>query len=511
MDEHEHRLVSGNSSKAGLPSEWSEINSRIREASKESRFTAAQDRKSAELEGKIRRQREQLNEKLEQVGLIKKAAKMVDGRMEGFEKEQAEDFRKWREVCWVCVDMDAFFASVECLDAPELKNIPMAVGDKSMLSTSNYPARKFGVTAAMPGYIALKLCPDLVLMPLRYDRYKEMSGRVAEIFRKYDANMTMWSLDEAFLRFSGTEGTDFCELVQRMRDEVKESTGLTCSAGIAANPLLAKLASNYQKPDGQFEINRTDVKEMRSFLFAQPTIKLPGIGKVMNRTLEELLGIKTIGDLYGKRHLLPLVFKEKTVKSLLCKSIGHSEPHETGGDLDSQDEDQKSVSCERTFVAGSGVEYESVLWEICENLREDVGKMRISEIGRVGIKLKTVDFRVFTRERTITIGKGSVGDIFKIATGLLSDFNNDNLENEFRLIGVRLSSLKYEKGKGSLKRLASKTLLDEWLTEENQSESGDVVKCPVCLKDLKDGNDLVKVNEHVDECLTKLALKEILK
>lgn len=436
---------------------------------------------------------------------------MVDDLIGEYEREQMEDFRKWREVCWVCVDMDAFFASVECLDAPELKNIPMAVGDKSMLSTSNYAARKFGVTAAMPGYIALKLCPDLVLKPVRYDRYREMSGRVAEILKKYDANMTMWSLDEAFLRFSGGgDGADFCGLVQAMRDEVKESTGLTCSAGIAANPLLAKLASNYRKPDGQFEINRQNVEEMRTFLFAQPAIKLPGIGKVMSRTLDQLLGIKTVGDLHEQRHLLPLVFREKTVKSLLCKSIGHSEPHDPADEFDSQDEEedghQKSVSCERTFVASS-VNYAAVLREICDNLAEDVDEMRIKEIGRVGIKLKTVDFRVFTRERTLRITRESLSrDLLKTASSLFSDFADANLDNEFRLIGVRLSSLKYEKASSSsssLKRPASKTLLEEWLEPDDNAP-----KCPVCLKALKDGNDLVKINEHVDECLTKLAIKE---
>ena len=516
----EDRLVSGNSSKAGLPSFLSEINSRIIEASKDSRFTAAQDRKAVELEEKIKKQLEQLNQKLQQSGLVKRAGKLVDELVEEYEKEQVKEFERWREFCWVCVDMDAFYASVECLDSPELRNVPMAVGDKAMLSTANYEARKFGVSAAMPGYIALKLCPELKIVPLRFDRYREMSGRVAEILKKYDGNMMMWSLDEAFLRLNREScrdvGIEFSDLVQRIRNEVKESTGLTCSAGIAANPLLAKLASNFRKPDGQFEINRKDVKEMRAFLFAQPCIKLSGIGKVTSVTLEKVFGIKSVGDLNEKRHLLPLIFKEKTVKSLLCKSIGHSEPFENEENELLEEEGQKSVSCERTFAAGR-VTYEDILMEICENLIGDIESMKISEIGRVGIKLKTADFRVYTRERG-ALGRLNVQgknqfDLLKTATSLFDDFTAEHPDSEFRLIGVRLSSLKYERK--SMKRPASKTLLEEWLNDDksvdDKANTDTTAKCPICSKILRDENDLAKVNEHVDECLTKQALKEILR
>lgn len=504
----EDRLVSGNSSKAGLPSSLSEINSRITEASKDSRFTAAQDRKAAELEEKLKKQREQLNRALEQSGLVRRAAKLVDDMMEEYERNQQEEYKRFREFCWVCVDMDAFFASVECLDAPELKNVPMAVGGSSMLSTANYEARKFGVSAAMPGYIAMKLCPELIIVPPRFDRYKEMSGKVSEVLKKYDANLMMWSLDEAFLRLNCDAGIEFNELVQKMRAEVKEATGLTCSAGIASNLLLAKLASNFRKPDGQFEINRQDVQEMRKFLFSQPTIKLSGIGKVTSVTLEKVFGIKTVGDLYEKRHLLPLIFKEKTLKSLLCKSIGHSDSSDN--DTVEEEEGQKSVSCERTFAPGIA-DYDDILEEICENLIEDVKNMKICEIGRVGIKLKTSDFRVYTRERTVKVSGMKSAELLKISSAILNDFIDENGQMEFRLIGVRLSSLKYEKT-CSVKRPA--TLLEEWLTADPKSkskaqESESTASCPICAKALKT-DDLVKVNEHVDECLTKLKVKEIL-
>ena len=497
------QLASGNSTKAGLPSDFDEINSRIAEASKDSRFTAAQERKSAELEVKINTQKDQLRKALEQPNLVSRARKSVDNLIKEYEKEQTEQFEKSEEYCWVCVDMDAFYASVECLDSPELKTIPMAVGSSSMLSTANYEARKFGVSAAMPGYIAMKLCPELKIVPLRFDRYKEMSSKVAEVLSEYDANLSMWSLDEAFLRLKRREGnTDsFPEIVQKMRDEVKERTGLTCSAGIAFNPLLAKLASNYRKPDGQFEINRKSVAEMREFLFEQPVRKLSGIGKVMTLTLVKVFGIETVGDLYEKRHLLPLVFKDKTVKSLLSKSIGHSSDDSEFGNETTETVGQKSVSCERTFQRTS-VDLMTLLREICDNLIDDFKTMRIAEIGRIGIKVKSADFRVFTREKSCKIKNENL--IFGIAKELLNEFMEED-EIEIRLLGVRLSNLKYTTVEVDTGLVRKRTLLEDWLCEEESK-----VKCPICSKGFRNENDLMEVNSHIDECLTKSAIKDIL-
>ena len=347
----------------------------------------------------------------------------------------------------------------------------------------------------------MKLCPELKIVPLRYDRYRQMSAKVVDILSRYDSNLSMWSLDEAFLKLKKGEKSDndeFVEIVQKMRDEVKERTGLTCSAGIACNPLLAKMASNYRKPDGQFEIERKDLKKMREFLFDQPVRKISGIGKVMTLTLEKVFGITKIGELYEKRHLLPLVFKEKTVKSLVSKSIGHSsaaEDTEIVGESFAE-QGQKSVSCERTFQS-KNVDYDELLREICENLGEDVKLMRISEIGRVGIKVKTADFRVFTREKSCKITTDMMDVVGSIARDLLKEFID---EYEMRLMGVKLSNLKYA-DEVSRKR----TALEEWLEAESSG-----VKCPICTKSFRNANDLNEINGHVDECLTKSALKDIL-
>lgn len=492
-------LAGGNTTKAGLPSSFDEINARIAEVSKDSRFAAAQTRKSAELEVKIAGQRDQLRRALDQPVLVSKARKSVDNLMKELEKEQAEQFSRSEEFCWVCVDMDAFYASVECLDSPELSSIPMAVGSASMLSTANYEARKFGVSAGMPGYIAKTLCPDLRIVPLRFDRYREMSGKVAEILQNYDENLTMWSLDEAFLRLKRKDNlVGFEEMVRGMREEVKQKTGLTCSAGIACNPLLAKLASNYRKPDGQFEIDRSDLQRMRNFLFDQPVRKLSGIGRVMALKLEKVLDIRRVGELYAKRHLLPLIFRDKTVRSLVSKCIGHStdQSHEPGNEETCP---QKSLSCERTFQAGS-VNLHDLLREICENLVEEVRGMGISGIGRIGIKVKSSDFRVFTREKACHLKVASLDGklLVDLSRELMDEFlNGEEEEMELRLLGVKLSAFKQE----TLFR--KRTLLEDWLQEKEQA------KCPICCKALRDGNDLGQVNGHIDLCLSKSTINDL--
>ncbi len=297
-------LASGNSSKAGLPETFKEINEIIKEASKESKYTAAQERKGAQLQARIESLKNDLQTALKQTKLVARARRQVDEMISGFEAQQALQFTLNESECAVCVDMDAFFAAVECLDSPELKSVPMAVGSSAMLSTANYEARKFGVSAAMPGYIAMKLCPQLRIVPLNYEKYQKCSAQVATILAEYDPSLTMFSLDEAFLFLKrNSNDRSFAEIVNEMRARVKQETGLTCSAGIASNILLAKMASNVKKPDGQFEIPRENPEEMKKFLHSQPVKKISGIGKVMAAQLEGVLNISTIGDLVRQNNL----------------------------------------------------------------------------------------------------------------------------------------------------------------------------------------------------------------
>ncbi|XP_042509308.1 DNA polymerase kappa-like [Macadamia integrifolia] len=157
-----------------------------------------------------------------------------------FELEATRDLSK----SWLHVDMDAFYAAVETLANPSLKGKPMAVGSMSMLSTANYEARKFGVRAAMPGFIARKLCPELIFVPIDFEKYTYYSDLTRKVFQKYDPNFMATSLDEAYLDITEVckrRGISSGEIAEELRRGVYKETGLTCSAGVAPNRLLAKV------------------------------------------------------------------------------------------------------------------------------------------------------------------------------------------------------------------------------------------------------------------------------
>ncbi|MDI6936857.1 DNA polymerase IV, partial [Serratia sp. Se-PFBMAAmG] len=188
------------------------------------------------------------------------------------------------------VDMDCFFAAVEMRDDPSLRDIPIAIGgsrvQRGVISTANYPARKFGVRSAMPTAMALKLCPHLKLLPGRFDAYKEASRQIRDIFSRYTALIDPLSLDEAYLDVTDSE---HCQgsatlMAQAIRADILRETGLTASAGIAPIKFLAKIASDLNKPNGQYVITP---QVMPDFLLTLPLSKIPGVGKVATKKLEE--------------------------------------------------------------------------------------------------------------------------------------------------------------------------------------------------------------------------------
>ncbi len=154
---------------------------------------------------------------------------------------------------WMHVDMDMFYAAVHILDSPHLADVPMAVGGKSMISTANYAARKFGVRSAMPGFIALKLCPQLAFVKSDFAKYRVKAEEVRAVLRKYDPRFIAAGLDESYLDVTAcleARGCSAAELAQEIRSEVAAATRLTCSCGVAANRMLAKICSDLNKPDG---------------------------------------------------------------------------------------------------------------------------------------------------------------------------------------------------------------------------------------------------------------------
>ncbi|WP_394204733.1 DNA polymerase IV [Shewanella waksmanii] len=202
------------------------------------------------------------------------------------------------------VDMDCFYAAVEMRDFPELRGKPIAVGGRSdrrgVISTCNYEARQFGVRSAMASAYALRLCPDLILVPGRMDVYKQASAQIRQVFERYTDLIEPLSLDEAYL-----DVTD-CQLhrgsatliAEAIRQEIFEVTGLTASAGIAPVKFLAKIASDLNKPNGQFVITPEMIPE---FVKSLPLIKIPGVGKVTASKLEQM-GLLTCEDVQNYNH-----------------------------------------------------------------------------------------------------------------------------------------------------------------------------------------------------------------
>mmetsp|Transcript_34811 Transcript_34811/g.44894 ORF Transcript_34811/g.44894 Transcript_34811/m.44894 type:complete len:290 (+) Transcript_34811:59-928(+) len=188
----------------------------------------------------------------------------------------------------VVIDMDCFYAAVEMRDFPELLNKPMAVGGMSMISTANYVARSFGVRSAMPGFIAKELCPQLILVPGRYEAYSQASKLVLEVIHHYDEHCRMMSLDEAKIDLTkyltatfgaqdeGWPMDTVSAVVKEMRDRVYQATRLTCSAGIGPSFMIAKVASDLNKPNGQFEVGFSR-EEAINFVRQQPLRKVSGL------------------------------------------------------------------------------------------------------------------------------------------------------------------------------------------------------------------------------------------
>src|SRR6516225_4682518 len=200
----------------------------------------------------------------------------------------------------VHIDMDAFYASVEQRDDPELRGKPVVVawrGNRSVVCAASYEARKFGVRSAMPAARAERLCPNAIFLPPDFPRYQAVSRQVRDIFRRHTDLIEPLSLDEAYLDVSENKtGLPTATQVARaIREQIRAELYLTASAGVAPNKFLAKLASDWKKPDGLFVIQPDEVD---AFLIPLPVGRLPGVGKVNEEKLAKL-GVKTVGELRG--------------------------------------------------------------------------------------------------------------------------------------------------------------------------------------------------------------------
>ncbi|MDQ7835025.1 MAG: DNA polymerase IV [Humidesulfovibrio sp.] len=329
------------------------------------------------------------------------------------------------------IDMDAFFASVEHLDHPEWRGQPLAVGDgpRSVVSAASYEIRKFGVRSAMPVAQARKLCPHGLFVPVRMWRYKEMSRRIMAVLQRFSPLVEQASVDEAYLDVTGLErlfGPPE-DLAATIRAEVRRETGLSCSVGIAPVRFLAKIASDFHKPDGQTIIRQ---QEVRAFLDALPVQKIPGVG---GRTLEILngLGVRLAGDVLKR----PAEFWRQKLGErglwLLELAQGRDDRPVTPFTP------PKSSSAENTFERDTRDPVVLRRWLLLQSERVGADLRAQGVRGRtVTLKATFADFRKLTRSRTLEEPVNDTQSIFETALALLKELNP---RQDLRLIGVGVS------------------------------------------------------------------------
>ncbi|CAH2036291.1 unnamed protein product [Thlaspi arvense] len=379
----------------------------VYEMSKGSKYFQNEERKEALMKQKIEHMRDRCS-KLSPSDLSN-YQKVVDRRI--LELEATRDLSR----IWLHVDMDAFYAAVETLSNPSLEGKPMAVGGLSMISTANYEARKFGVRAAMPGFIARKLCPDLIFVPVDFTKYTHYSDLTRKVFKNYDPHFIAGSLDEAYLDITEVcreRGLSGGEIAEELRSSVHSETGLTCSAGVAANRLLAKVCSDINKPNGQFVL-QNDRSTVMTFISSLPIRKIGGIGKVTEHILKDALGIKTCEEMVLKGSLLYALFTQSSADFFLSVGLG------LGKTATPEVRSRKSISSERTFAA---TEDERLLYsklaEIAEMLSHDMKKEGLMA-RTLTLKLKTASFEIRSRAVSLQSCTCSSEDILKHATKLL--------------------------------------------------------------------------------------------
>ncbi|KQW82180.1 DNA polymerase IV [Ensifer sp. Root127] len=333
------------------------------------------------------------------------------------------------------IDMDAFYASVEQRDNPELRGKPVAVGGaaaRGVVAAASYEARKFGVHSAMPSVTAKRKCPDLIFVKPRFDVYRSVSQQIREIFAEYTPVIEPLSLDEAYLDVTDNlKGMEIAtEIAEEIRAKIKATTNLTASAGVSYNKFLAKMASDQRKPDGLFVITP---KNGPAFVEALPVKKFHGVGPATAERMKRL-GIETGFDL-----------RQQTL-AFLQEHFGKSGPYFYGiaRGIDERrvqpDRVRKSVGAEDTFVEDI-FEFEPAcaelqpmtdkVWRYCE-AQGISGKT-------VTVKVKYSDFTQATRSKTLGAPVAGASEMLEVAVSLLASVHP--FKRGVRLLGVTLSSL----------------------------------------------------------------------
>ncbi len=333
---------------------------------------------------------------------------------------------------FIHIDMDAFYASVEQRDAPELRGRPVVVawrGARSVVCAASYEARQYGVRSAMPALRAERLCPDAVFVPPDFARYKAVSQQVREIMLRHTDLVEPLSLDEAYLDVTTPKSAfdSATAIAKAIRAQIREETQLTASAGVAPAKFLAKIASDWRKPDGLFVIRPHEVLD---FLTPLPVSRIHGVGKVMDGKLAAL-GIRTVGELRAHDiHELEARFGRYGRRlSELARGIDHGEVK--------PDRPTQSISSEDTFATDVPLEAtEATIRDLAA--KTWAASRRTSRIARtVVLKLKTREFRILTRSRTPEHPPRSAAELTRIALELRTQVALPDA-TRYRLVGVGL-------------------------------------------------------------------------
>jgi DNA polymerase-4 len=334
--------------------------------------------------------------------------------------------------------MDAFFAAVEQRRNPELIGKPLVIGGcgdptkRGVVSTASYEARKFGIHSAMPLRTAYKLCPHAVFLPVDYREYSRVSKKIKEILRESCPIMQDVGIDEAFLDISQIDKPAE-EIAKEIKMKIKQETGLTCSIGIAPNKLLAKIASDMQKPDGLTIITESDIETR---IWPLPVRKLWGVGPKTEAHLREM-GVETIGDLatlpmdrlieeFGRSHGTYLYEASRGIDE--SPLITHWEPKSTSREITFQSDTSNWQTIARTLA--------ELTTEVANDLKQAGYKGRT-----VTVKVRFTDFETHTKAKTLTRYTNAIDEIRTAAFDCLKRFE---LKKKVRLVGVRVGGL--EKG-----------------------------------------------------------------
>ncbi len=335
------------------------------------------------------------------------------------------------------VDMDAFFASVEQLDHPELRNQPIAVGggqSRGVVAAASYEARIFGVRSAMSGPLAKRLCPELIFVKPRFDRYKEISNQIRTIFLDYTQWVEPLSLDEAYLDVTQNHYhlPSATLIAEAIRNKIFKQTGLTASAGISINKFLAKIASDWNKPNGQKTI---PPEEVLPFIAKLDVKKFHGVGKKTKEKLYQL-GIYTGADLRAQpqKRLEDHFGKMGSYLYHVARGEHHSvvKPHHT----------PKSLGVERTYE--QNLPSELFILEKLETLATLLEKRLQKEkaAGKtITLKIKYSDFVVQTRQKTLPLAIATAPLLLEEAKALLFQ---EKVINSVRLLGISVSQLRFK-------------------------------------------------------------------